>query len=185
MGDKLANKLIRNVQERRKLPLDVFIASLGIREVGRQVAKLLAQHFGNFEKVRRASEEDLTAVETIGPIVAHELLSGLANKNDEIDRLLERIQVGHTRTGEPKGKLAGKKFCFTGQMAAMPRSDGQKKVEAMGATAVNSVTQDLDYLVVGSEGGAGSKLTKAEKLVEKGSSLKILQEKDFLKLIKP
>lgn len=182
MGEKLATKLIRNVQDKRTLPLNIFIASLGIREVGPQVAKLLATHLGSFETLRKAGEEELTGVETVGPVVAQELMQGLVQKRASIDRLLKHVTVRKVAT-VPKGKLAGKKFCFTGQMAAMSRTEGQKKVEALGATAVNSVTKDLDYLVVGSEGGAGSKLNKAKKLVETGASVNIINEGDFLKLI--
>ncbi len=183
MGDKLATKLIRNIQDKRFLDLETFLACLGIREVGRQVARVLSERFGTFEAVRTASAEDLTSVDMVGPVIAEELSGGLKAREESIARLLAHVSIKKTEVTEMTGKLAGKKICFTGSLAGMSRSDGQKKVKALGGIATSSVTKDLDYLVVGSEGKAGSKLTKAEKLVQSGADLKIIQEDDFLKLI--
>lgn len=155
---------------------------MGIREVGRQVARVLADRFGTFEKLQRAGEDELTAIDSIGPVIAAEIRSGLADKSAGIKRLLKRVTLKRPAK-QAAGPLADKKFCFTGEMAAMKRSEGQKRVEALGGITTNSVTKDLDYLVVGSEGGAGSKLNKAQKYSEAGTGIQIIKEKQFLKLI--
>lgn len=183
MGEVLATKLIRNIDEKRTLDLATFLTALGIREIGRQVAKLLAQKFGTFERLRKTGEEELVQVETVGPVIAQELRTGLKKQQHLIEKLLKRIKLRAGTVARPRGKLAGKKFCFTGGMAAMSRTEGQKKVEALGGEAVNTVTKDLDYLIVGSEGGAGSKLRKAQKLIAQGLNLTILSEQDFLELV--
>ena len=81
------------------------------------------------------------------------------------------------------GVLAGKSVLFTGALETMGRKEAQKVVEEEGGTAAQGVTKDLDYLVVGGGGGAGSKLDKAKTLKEKGGKVKIISEKEFLKLI--
>ncbi len=83
----------------------------------------------------------------------------------------------------------GKKFLFTGKMASMTRDEGKRHVKDLGGVVAGSVSKDLDYLVIGDDGsplyGAGvkgEKMVAAEKLIAKGSSLKIISEKDFLAL---
>ena len=89
------------------------------------------------------------------------------------------------------GSPAGKKFLFTGKLAAMTRAQAQSYVDEAGAENAGSVSKDLDYLVIGDDGsflyGAGTKGEKtlaAEKLIANGSSLKIISETDFLKMVK-
>lgn len=183
MGDKLATKLIRNVQDKRTLDFETFLTSLGMREVGKQVARVIASRFGSFKALRKATEEELTTIDMVGPIIAQELITGLEAKKESIDRLLERISVKSVEKKTQEGPLAEKKFCFTATLSSMSRNEAQKKVEALGGIATNTVTKDLDYLVVGSEGAAGSKLTKAEKLISEEVDLKIIGEKEFLRLV--
>jgi DNA ligase (NAD+) len=182
MGEVLADKLVRTIQGRRKVSLATFIAALGIREVGTQVARLLTEHFKTFAAIQKANEEDLLAVDTVGPVIVKELQDGLKDKKNQIDRLLQRVTI--INVGAPLGAphaLQGKKICFTGSLTQMSRSEAQKKVESLGGIAVNTVTKDLDYLVMGGEGKAGSKPAKARTLIEKGSSLQIISERVFLK----
>jgi len=82
---------------------------------------------------------------------------------------------------QKKGPLAGKKLLFTGSLLAMERSAAEKLVEEKGGEIASGVTQDLDYLVVGDGGGAGSKLEKAEKLKAKGGKVEILSEAEWKK----
>ena len=91
------------------------------------------------------------------------------------------------------GKKAtiGKKFCFTGKLASMTRAEAKARVKDLGGKAASSVTQDLDFLVIGDEGSPlygegkkGSKMIAAEKLQAKGAELQIISETDFLKLKK-
>jgi len=87
------------------------------------------------------------------------------------------------------GKTEGKNFLFTGKLASMSRAEAKTKVADLGGVAKSSVTKDLDYLVIGDEGSPlfgggtkGSKMLKAEKLIEEGADLVIISETDFLKL---
>jgi DNA ligase (NAD+) len=182
MGDKLATKLLRNIEDRKELDLDVFLRSLGIRELGKHASKILAG-FGTLEKVRKLTEEELAGIHTIGEVIAREVVEGLKTKRPVIEKLLEHVRVKSAPAHKKEGALSGKSFLFTGSMVAMERKEAQKLVEEEGGTAAQSVTRDLDYLVVGDGGGAGSKLAKAEALKAKGGKVEIMKEKDFLKMI--
>ncbi|HEU0030144.1 MAG TPA: BRCT domain-containing protein [Kofleriaceae bacterium] len=87
--------------------------------------------------------------------------------------------------------VAGKKFLFTGKLAAMTRAQASSYVEAAGGKSAGSVSKDLDYLVIGDDGsflyGAGTKGEKtlaAEKLIANGAALQIISETQFLALVK-
>lgn len=186
MGETLAAKLVKNVQGKRKIPLDLFMRSLGIRELGRHAASVLAGQYGTLNKLFRVSEEELAEIHTIGEIIANEVVSGLKESKFLIDKLLKHVKVLPVkRVGKAaKGPLAGKSFLFTGSMLSMGRKEGEKLVVDNGGEIASGVLKNLDYLVVGDGGGAGNKLTKAKDLIKKGEEIKILSEKGFLSLIK-
>jgi len=181
MGEKLAAKLIRNVEEKRRIPIDVFLESLGIRELGKHAARILAG-FGSLKAIMSKTEEELSEIDTIGPVIAHEVVSGLEAKRPLIEKLVKHVRI-EAAAAPGEGPLAGKSYLFTGKLLAMGRGEAQKLVEENGGVAAQSVSHELDYLVVGDGGGAGSKLDKAKRLQEKGEKVKVIGEKEFLKMI--
>ncbi len=184
MGDVLATKLIGNIQAKRELSLDVFLRSLGIRELAKHTSKLLAANYGTLEKIMKAPEEELSAIHTIGPIIAKEAVDGLKKKKPLIEKLLKNVTVTQSTFAEASvdQPLRGRKFLFTGSLLAMERGQAEKLVEEKGGEVTSGVTQDLDYLVVGDGGGAGAKLDKAKKLQAKGGALKIISETAWRKM---
>ena len=179
MGEVLATKLVGNIQARREISLEMFLRSLGIRELAKHTSKILVKHFGTLEKIRKVTEEELSVIHTVGPVIAREVVEGLKKKSDLIDKLLKHVTVGaiHELPLQNKtGVLSGKKFVFTGTLLSMERSKAQKLVEEQGGEAQDSVTSDTDYLVIGDGGGAGSKLEKAKKIQAKGGKIQILTE---------
>lgn len=182
MGDVLADKLLKNINDRKKISLDVFLQSLGIRELGRHVAKILAS-FGTLKKIEALSEEELSNINSIGPVIAHEIVSGLKIKRHLIEKLLAHVKVEAVKTVSSSWPYAGKSFLFTGKMISMERSLAQTEVEKRGGLLASTVGKELDYLVVGDGGGAGSKLDKANKLKEKNGKVQIVSESDFLKML--
>jgi len=119
---------------------------------------------------------------------------GLRRNRDAIRKLLEYVEIRSPDASAPKGAtgdLAGRTFVFTGKMRTLQRKDAAAKVEALGGKAMQDVTRDLDFLVVGDEGsplfgqGAkGSKMLKAEKLIGQGAKVRIISEGDFIRMIK-
>lgn len=187
MGEILATKLIGNIQAKRQLPLDLFVRSLGIRELAKHTSKILVREFKTLDRILKVGEEELSAIHTIGPVIAREVVEGLRKRRGVIEKLLRHVTlVGATpRTGSPlrEGPFFGKKFLFTGSLLAMERGQAEKLVEGKGGEIAGGVTQDLDYLVVGDGGGAGSKLDKAKKLQAKGGKVQILSEGEWRKWV--
>ena len=184
VGDNLADKLIRNIAVRRELALDVFLRSLGIRELGKHSSKILAMEHGTLERVRETTKERLSSIHTIGDIIAGDIVDGLKAKSKLINKLLKHVKVlPFEKKKVEGGALAGKSFLFTGTLLAMPRNDAEKLVEEKGGKIASGVSKLLDYLVVGD--GGGSKLNKAKKLAEQGGNIKILTEAEFLKMTIP
>lgn len=182
MGETLASKLIRNIQAKRELPLDVFLRSLGIRELGKHTSQILAKTYHSLEHVMEVSREELSSIHTIGEIIADEVVNGLKSKKGLINKLLKYVKVLSFEKKKGTGALNGKSFLFTGSMLTMVRSDAEKLIEEHGGTIASGVSKSLDYLVVGDGGGAGSKLDKGKKLVNDGAGLKIITEKEFLNI---
>ena len=70
VGEKVAAKVVKNIEASRKQGLDRLLAGLGIRHVGNRVAHVLASHFGSLDAIAAASQEELSAVNEIGPVIA-------------------------------------------------------------------------------------------------------------------
>ncbi|MDO8644851.1 MAG: helix-hairpin-helix domain-containing protein [bacterium] len=186
MGEVLATKLIRNIQEKQKLPLDLFLRSLGIRELAKHTSKLLVKEYGSLKNLFKVTEEELAAIHTVGPVIAKEVVEGLKKERGLIEKLLKQVKIvganlvfAHEKGRSQGSPLHGKKFLFTGSLLSMDRKEAEKRVEEKGGEVASGVTKDLDYLVVGDGGGAGSKLDKAKKLQEKGEKVRILSEKEW------
>lgn len=186
MGEILANKLIENIQSHRKVPLAQFLRSLGIPELAKHSSEVLAKQFRSLDRIRKATEEELSAIHTIGPVIAREVVQGLHHKSKTLDKLLSYMSL-EERSAAKEGKFSGKSFLFTGKMAAMDRGDAEKKVEALGGEISGGVNKDLDYLVIGSEGyknrDKGNKWIKAESLKQKGADIEIISEEQFLQML--
>ncbi|MFK5925887.1 MAG: NAD-dependent DNA ligase LigA [Desulfuromusa sp.] len=178
MGDKLANKLLKAIAASKQRPLENFIYALGIRHVGKHLAKLLTHHFGSLEDLAAATPEELLAIHEIGPQVSDSILHFFnAENNQRLLKDLQQLGVNPQKEERISGdKFQGKIFVFTGSLEHFSRKEGTALVEAQGGRASGSVSKKTDYVVAGSE--AGSKLTKAEQL-----GIKILSENDFLELI--
>jgi DNA ligase (NAD+) len=177
MGEKSAENLLAHIEASKTTTLDRLLNGLSIRHVGEATAKALADHFGDVEKVVTASEEDLREVRDVGPEVARAIVEFFAEpRNREQVRRLLAAGVRPTWQRRREGKLAGKRFVFTGGLAAMSRHEAQARIERLGGAVASSVSKNVDYVVSGEE--AGSKLKKAKAL-----GLTILTEQEFLGLV--
>ncbi len=178
MGDTSAAKILRNLRAKTELPLERFIAGFDIEGIGELIAgKAVAAGFDSLEKLRGASVEELDEVEGFAEITAKALLEGLAALAPQMDRLLAS---GALRIAAPLegGSLAGKSFCFTGELAAMKRAEAEAAVKALGATTRASVTKDLSYLVTNDPASGSAKNKKAADY-----GVAIIDEAAFMALI--
>ncbi len=178
-GEKSAEKIIQSIEDHKKVSLARFLYALGIMHVGEETSRDIAEHFGTLEKVMAASEEEISAIENIGPVVAHSVYEFFRQKEHMkfVDQLLENgvtIEKQKKRTG---GKLTSKTFVITGTLESMPRDEIKKKILDLGGKVASAVSKATSYVIVGEN--PGSKFDEAQKL-----GIEILDEKKFLSLIK-
>ena len=169
MADKSANNFLAAIaQSKIDAPLWRLIAGLGIRHVGEQTARTLANNFKDLEAIGAVTRDELQELEDVGPIVAESLFDYF--QSDETKTLIERFksadfwpQGGPAKNDGAEGlPLSGKVFIFTGSLPDMTRNQAQIMVEEKGGSAVKSISKKVDYVVAGEK--AGSKIAKAEKL---------------------
>ena len=146
MGELLAAKLLRNIEESKERPLNRLLQALGIMLVGSEVADLLASAFGDMGRLRAATEAEMTAIPGVGPKIAASVAGFFADEGNV--RLVEKLRDAGVRmdadAAPPPAEglpMSGMVFCFTGTMAAMPRSQGEELVRSLGAAASGSVTK--------------------------------------------
>ncbi len=182
MGPKLAENMLSSIKKAKEnATLDKLISALGIRFVGEQTAKVLAEHFKDLDELASATVEDLLKIKDIGPETANSIYSFFHN-SENLKLIQEFKKIGLWPVSKEKekekrsSKLEGKRFLFTGKLSSMTREKAKKIVEELGGIAVNNISKKVDFLVVGEN--PGSKLEKAKKL-----GVKIISEKEFLELI--
>ncbi|OGE81535.1 MAG: hypothetical protein A2826_00495 [Candidatus Doudnabacteria bacterium RIFCSPHIGHO2_01_FULL_43_23] len=178
---KSAQNIYESIQGRKQVTLPRFIYALGILHVGEETAIDLAEHFGSVEKLAQSSEEEVDTIPNIGGAVAHSVHDYFADKQNF--RFIESLKKNGVRirkqvtSSKKQGSLAGKKVVVTGTLESMSRDEAKATVRTAGGDWVSSVSKNTDYVVVGEN--PGSKADKARKL-----GVKILSEKEFLRLIK-
>jgi len=177
MGEKSAENLIAAIQKSKATTLPRFLFALGIREVGQSTARNLAQHYGTLEAIMSATKEQLQEVDDIGPVVAH-FVYDFFQVGDNVKAIHALKDAGlnwpeTTPDTHREAPLAGKTFVLTGSLEKMTREEAKEKLQALGAKVSGSVSSKTHCVVAGP--GAGSKLTKAEKL-----NIDIMDEAAFI-----
>lgn len=179
-ADKSAENILGAIGSSKEKGLDRVLYALGILNVGRRAAELLAENFSDIDALMNAGDDSLTSIEGIGPKIAASITAYFKdNHNRHLVEKLKKAGVDLTSKieGHKDGKLSGKTFVFTGTLAGMSREDAEALVRSLGGKATSSVSKSTDYVVAGTE--PGSKLSKAEKL-----GVKVLDEKGFNDIIK-
>ena len=164
MGEKSALKVLKEINDSKKLPLERVIFGLGIRFVGERTAEFLAEHFGSMDALMKASEEELREVNEVGPRVGASIRQFFDEPKNAA--LIEKLRVaGLTFEGVRKERgtqLAGKTFVLTGTLEKYTRDDARRLIEDAGGKVSGSVSKKTNFVVAGAE--AGSKLDKAREL---------------------
>jgi len=180
MGQKSVDNLLTSIERSKETSLPRFIFSLGIREVGEATALSLARHFGSWEQLAKASEEQLLEVEDVGPVVADHLLQFFASSTSmEVVAALRDAGV-HWPNLEVRPAdtlpLAGQTWVVTGKLESLGRNEAKAHLQNLGAKVAGSVSARTHCVVAGP--GAGSKLSKAEEL-----GVEVIDEQAFLALM--
>ncbi len=173
-----STNVINSINQHKEVPLSRFVYALGIMHVGEETGRVLAQHFHTLDRIATATEEELTAVDDVGPVVALSITEWF--KRPYHKKLLQKFTKAGVKIledkGVTKGKFSGQTFIVTGTLDSMSREEAQAKIRALGGKATSSVSKDTSYVLAGSD--PGSKYDKAEKL-----GVKILDEKEFLEML--
>jgi DNA ligase (NAD+) len=164
--DKKVDNLLAGLEASKRQPPERMLTALGIRFVGNVVAGLLLNALGSIDALASASQEQLEAIEGIGPQTAASVVAWFQEPFNLI--LLEklrkaglRFEVERVETAAPQ-TLAGKSFVITGTLPTMGRNEAKALIETFGGKVTGSVSGKTDYLLAGE--AAGSKLEKANKL---------------------
>ena len=179
-GEKSVQNLLNSIENSKKQPFHRVLYAIGIRYVGSEIAKLLADAFGSIDNLMNASIEQISSVYGIGPRIAESVYKFFHDeRNLELIRRLKEAGLNFEVKPEEKAKkkLAGKTFVFTGTLKNFTREEAKEKVEELGGKVSNSVSRKTDYVVVGEN--PGSKYDKARQL-----GVRIITEEEFLELIK-
>ena len=164
MGEKSADNLLQELERSKRPPLDRLLYALGIREVGEVTATSLARHFGSLEAVIEASEEALTEVPDVGPVVAGHVYAFFREAHNlDVLQQLERagLRWQPLEAAGDDQPLDGQTWVLTGALG-MPRARAKSLLEGLGARVTGSVSKNTDVVLAGED--AGSKLRKAESL---------------------
>jgi DNA ligase (NAD+) len=158
-----AKALLFQLDAARSRPLWRVLVALSIRHVGPTAAQALAREFGSMDAIREASEEQLAAVEGVGPTIAGALHEWFAI--DWHANIVRRWATAGVRMADERaegpGPLTGTKIVITGTLSGHSRDALTEKLQALGAKVTGSVSTKTDYLIAGEN--AGSKYAKAEK----------------------
>ena len=178
MGKKSAANAVAAIEKSKDNDLWRLIAALGIRQVGDKAAKVLASHFGSMDAIIAATEEELTAIDDVGPITAGFIRSWMDSpqSRDLLARLKEAGVNMVDRTEKVDARFAGLTFVLTGALTKFTRDEATEMIELRGGKASGSVSKKTSYVVAGEN--AGSKLTKAQDL-----GIPVLTEDEFLQML--
>ena len=172
-----AEKVFASIQSRRKISLAKFIAGFDIEGIGETVVEtLIAGGFNTLQKIFDAKEEEIAGVYRFAETLAHTLVEGIQENKEEMQSLVSSGTLSVVE-GAAQGKLAGKSFCFTGELS-MKRQDAQNLVKQNGGAVKSSVVKGLSYLVTNDTSSGSSKNKKAMEL-----GIPVIDEKEFLALI--
>ncbi len=181
MGDKLATRILDNVEASKHRPLARILFALGILHVGAEVAELLAARYASLDELDQAGIDELSEIEGIGPRIAESIINYLQTvRNWDTKSSLERSGVVMrqelAQADTTDLPWEGQTFVITGTLSSMTRREAENKVKSLGGVTTSSVSRKTNWLVAGES--PGSKLATAERL-----GVPVLNENGWLALL--
>jgi len=175
-GEKSAQNVLDSIAASKTTQLGVFLAALGIHEVGGEGAKNIARYLKNYPAIASASYEQLLQIPDVGPVTAANMVAFFADAKNQalVQRIIDAGVNWPDEADEPEQAqcLAGQTWVLTGTLS-MPRATIKALLERLGAKVSGSVSKKTTCVLAGQD--AGSKLAKAEEL-----GVKVLDEAAFL-----
>lgn len=179
-GKKFAQNLIDAIEESKNRDLSNLITALGIRHVGKKLAKVLARKYKNLDNLMAADAEELASKDDIGEVIAQSIHT-FFNEEQTID-LINRLKLAGINTQSLQEestdtRFEGKTFVLTGALSKYSREQASDIIERLGGKTSSSVSKKTSYVLAGED--AGSKLTKAQSL-----GVTVISEEEFEEMIK-
>ncbi len=187
-GELSLTNLFTNIEKSKSITFEKFIFSLGIKQVGESISKLLAEHYKNLSNLKseflniiekdNANYKNLINIDKIGESIANDLMEFFLKKKNVEDLLKLETLVSIKEYSQLKidSIFNNKKVVITGSLDTLSRDELKFKLNNLGAKVVSQVSSNTDYLIVGKK--AGSKLAKS-----KDHNIKIIYENEFLKML--
>ena len=182
MAEKSANNIIMGIQASTLIPFEKVLFALGIRFVGETVAKKLARHYKNIERLMGASYEELTEVDEIGEKIAQSILNffDLESNREMVDRLRKhgvQLSLDENELVDQTEVLKGMTFVVSGVFEIFSRNELKKSIEDNGGKVTGSISKKTSYIIAGDNMGP-SKKEKADQL-----GIPLISEQDYLGMI--
>jgi DNA ligase (NAD+) len=182
-GQKKTDNLLAAIEAAKGQPLERLLFALGIPHVGGTVARLLARHFGTLNAVRAATQEEIAAIDGVGPVIAQAVRQFFDNPRtaQQVDRL---VAAGvRTDTAATSGRwsvepvLEGWTVVLTGSLSRFTRDEAKQAVEDRAGKVTASVSGNTSVVVAGDN--PGSKTDKAKEL-----GVPVVDEEGFVELLR-
>lgn len=175
-----AQKVIDGIEESKNVPFERVLFALGIRFVGKVVAKSIARHFKSMDALFNATIDDLLACDGVGDVIASSVRTFLREERniDLIRRLRDAgLQMEMAQVETASNILSGQTIVISGTFAQHSREEYKKIIEDNGGKNTGSISKKTSFILAG-EGMGPSKREKAEKL-----GITIMSETDFLSML--
>jgi len=177
-GQRKVDALLAGIAAAKRQPFERLLIGLNIRHVGGTVARVLARHFGDLSALRAAGEEEIAAVNGVGPIIAAAVRQFFDNPRNAalVDKLVAAGVRTDTDVVRGADTLAGSTVVLTGGLEGFTRDEAKQAVTDRGGKVASSVSKKTTVVVVGTDPG-----TKAAKAAELG--VPTVDEAAFVELL--
>ena len=178
--DTSYNNLVEAIEKSKENPLEDLLFGLGIRQIGKKAAKILAQHFGSMDALMAATFEELQQIHDIGAVSALSVVEFFASETNKklISSLKEfGLCMESDKIEVVASIFTGKKVVLTGTLSQITRNEAKDLLEKLGANVSGSVSKKTDLVIYGEN--AGSKLEKARSL-----NVALMDEETFMNEVK-
>ena len=176
--DKKIINFMTAIEKSKNVDLDKFIYSLGITNIGKKSAKILANEFKNFDNFKNATFEQINNLFAFGDVMSQSIVEYFKNENNLkiIEKLFENgIKINNFEQKTSK-KLSSLVFVLTGTLPTLSREEATKLIEDNGGNVSSSVSKKTDFILLGSEPGS-----KYQKGLELG--IKMISEQELKKMV--
>ena len=182
IGQKTAERIVQGIEDSRKVPFERVVYALSIPNVGETTGKRLALAVKSMERLLEMSEEELTAVPDIGPIIAKAIFEYLSDEGNRkiIDRLTAagvQMQLSADKMAPKGDKLEGKTIVISGTFSHHSRDEYKEIIEREGGKNAGSISKKTSFVLAGENMGP-AKLEKCKAL-----GIPIISEDEFLKML--